>query len=153
MLNVTVRSATIEDLDALHYVLGYLHDRPPWSEDRADQAKQALKAIVNDSARGLHLALVDGHPAGTIDVVVATNLTRDLRPFAVIENVMVVPEFRRNGLGRRLMQAALSFAEEQDCYKVQLVSANKRDAAHYLYAAMGFDADVSGYRQYLVPME
>jgi GNAT superfamily N-acetyltransferase len=96
------------------------------------------------------IARVNGEAVGTIDVIVSPNLTREVHPFAIIENVVVAPAARRRGIGRQLVEAALDFARSCGCYKVQLVSANKRDAAHHLYDTMGFDADVSGYRRYLI---
>jgi GNAT superfamily N-acetyltransferase len=153
MPNIEVRRAVSGDLDALREVLAFLHDGPPWSDDEGIRAREALERIVNDPRRALLLALVAGAPAGTIDVNVCTNLTRHVRPFAIIENVVVVPAARRQGVGRRLMAEALDFAQAQGCYKAQLVSANQRDAAHHLYAALGFDADVSGYRRYLIDID
>lgn len=152
MPDVEIRRARAEDLDALRTVLTPLHDAPPWEVARDEAATAALREIVSDDRRALFLAFVDGEAAGTLDVIVNLNLTRNCRPFAVIENVVVVPAFRRGGVGRRLMEAGLAFAEQRGCYKAQLVSANKRDAAHHLYRAMGFDAAVAGYRRYLVPV-
>jgi GNAT superfamily N-acetyltransferase len=149
MSEVSVRRATVDDLDGLAQALAHLHDDCAWTADREPEAQATLKAIVDDPSRGLTVAVVDGRVVGTIDIVVCRNLTRDLRPFALIENVVVMPDFRRRGIGRLLMSSAIGLAEEQGCYKVQLVSSNKRDAAHELYEAMGFDAPVSGYRRYL----
>jgi GNAT superfamily N-acetyltransferase len=153
MADIVVRRATTADLDALRTVLTCLHDGPPWTDQEAPAAAAALAQIMADPQRALLLGLIDHEPAGTIDVSVSTNLTRHVSPFAVVENVVVVPHMRRRGLGRRLMQAGLEFARLQGCYKAQLVSANKRDAAHHLYSAMGFDADVSGYRRYLTDVD
>jgi GNAT superfamily N-acetyltransferase len=146
---LAVRPATAGDLEVLSGLLACLHDAPPWEDSREGEAHDVLAAIVADPMRSLLIGFVDGSPAGTVDVLVARNLTRDLRPFAVIENLVVVPAQRRIGVGTRLMEGALDFARGQGCYKVQLVSANRRDAAHRLYVAMGFQADVSGFRRYL----
>jgi GNAT superfamily N-acetyltransferase len=148
---ITVRPAAVDDLLVLGDMLTNLHGRPPWSPEEEPTAREALSEIVADPSRGLSLAFVDGRPAGTIDVIVARNLTRDLRPFAMIENVVVIPGLRRQGVGRRLIETALRFAESLGCYKVQLVSAGGRGAGHQLYETTGFDAPVVGYRRYLAP--
>jgi len=49
-----------------------------------------------------------------------------------------------------LLESAIGKAKEAGCYKIQLVSATRRDAAHALYESTGFDADVSGFRRYLI---
>jgi GNAT superfamily N-acetyltransferase len=148
---VTIRQATQGDLQTLRVLLTALHEEPPWGEHETQAAHATLALISADSKRALLLGFVGDEPAGTIDVIVSPNLTRHVRPFALVENVVVLPRFRRTGVGRQLMGAAVAFARAQDCYKVQLVSANRRDAAHHLYRALGFDADVSGYRRYLTP--
>jgi GNAT superfamily N-acetyltransferase len=145
---VHISRARASDLEALHDILFHLHGHSPWPEWRNAAATSALDVILADTRRALLIARVDGGAVGTIDVIVSPNLTRDVHPFAVIENVVVVPTARRGGIGRQLMEAAFDFARSLGCYKVQLVSADKRDAAHHLYDAMGFDADVSGYRRY-----
>jgi GNAT superfamily N-acetyltransferase len=148
MDEIQISRARASDLEALHDMLFHLHGHPPWPESRNTAAASALGVILADTRRALLIARVDGGAVGTIDVIVSPNLTRDVHPFAVIENVVVVPTARRRGVGRQLMEAAFDFAQSLGCYKVQLVSANKRDAAHHLYDAMGLDAHVSGYRRY-----
>lgn len=148
MGEVKISRARPSDLEALRDILFHLHGHPPWPESRNAAATSALDAILADTRRALLIARMDGGPVGTIDVIVSPNLTRDVHPFAVIENVVVVPTARRGGIGRQLMEAAFDFARSLGCYKVQLVSAGKREAAHHLYDSMGFDADVSGYRRY-----
>jgi GNAT superfamily N-acetyltransferase len=152
MVQIDVRSVTSADLEGLREILSHLHEEPPWNDEDADAARVALDAILAEPNRRVGIATADGQVVGTIDVLVVPNLTRRARPWSIIENVVVMPEYRRLGIGRRLMESAIAFATDQGCYKVQLISANRRDAAHHLYNAMGFDADVSGYRRYLVPV-
>jgi GNAT superfamily N-acetyltransferase len=147
---VRIDRARTSDLETLCGVLFHLHGDAPWRASRNAAADAALRSILADTRRALMIARINGEAVGTIDVIVSPNLTREVHPFAVIENVVVTPAARRRGIGRQLMEAALDFARSQGCYKVQLVSANKRDAAHHLYDAMGFDAEVSGYRRYLI---
>jgi GNAT superfamily N-acetyltransferase len=147
---VRIDRAQASDLEALHGLLFHLHGDSPWRKSRNAAADAALRSILADTRRALMIARVNGEAVGTIDVIVSPNLTREVHPFAIIENVVVAPAARRRGIGRKLVEAALDFARSCGCYKVQLVSANKRDAAHHLYNTMGFDADVSGYRRYLI---
>jgi ribosomal protein S18 acetylase RimI-like enzyme len=145
---VLIRAAGVEDLPALRALLEELHATPdPWDDARA---AAVLEAILGDPRRRLLIAEVDGgEPAGTIDVVVVPNLTRDARPYAVIENVVVAARFRRRGIGRALMDAAVEHARAEGCYKLQLISAARRGEAHALYEAAGFSDAFQGYRRYL----
>lgn len=143
-----IRPADVEDLGALRALLEELHSEPdPWDDARA---AAALEAIVRDPRRRLLVAEVDdGEPVGTVDVVVVPNLTRGARPYAVIENVVVARRFRRRGIGRALLDAAVEHARAEGCYKLQLISAARRGEAHALYAAAGFSDAFQGYRRYL----
>ena len=142
-----VRAARVEDLGAVLALLTELHgDDAPVDDARA---RVVLEAILADPRRRLLVASVDGEPAGTVDVVVVPNLTRGARPYAVIENVVVAARFRRRGIGRALMDAAVAHARAEGCYKLQLISAARRGEAHALYAAAGFSGDFAGYRRYL----
>lgn len=148
-----VRRADAGDLPALRALLAELHAADnAWDEAAA---RAALDAILADPRRALLLALAGGddttggEPAGTIDVVVVPNLTRGARPYALIENVVVAARFRRRGIGRALMDAAVAHARAEGCYKLQLISGGARGDAHRLYAATGFGTDFHGYRMYL----
>ncbi|WP_445151978.1 GNAT family N-acetyltransferase [Baekduia sp. Peel2402] len=141
-----IRAARIDDLPALRSLLAELHPDDPW-DDAA--ARFTFDAILADTRRRLLLAVADGAPAGTIDVIVVPNLTRGARPYAVIENVVVAARARRLGIGRALLDAAVAHARSEGCYKLQLISAGRRGEAHAFYEACGFSSAFQGYRLYL----
>ncbi len=146
---LALRVAGERDLDDLFTLLSDMHGKPPWEPAKDAEAVRVLRRILSDPARRITIASLDGEPAGTLDLMVVPNLTRNLSPWAIVENVVVAERFRRRGVGRLLIDDAIAHATEQGCYKVQLVSARRRDAAHALYEAAGFDAEVNGYRRYL----
>jgi ribosomal protein S18 acetylase RimI-like enzyme len=55
----------------------------------------------------------------------------------VIANVGVLPEYRRQGIARRLMQAALEWVEQRNGFATLQVDADN-DAARALYESLGF---------------
>jgi GNAT superfamily N-acetyltransferase len=65
--------------------------------------------------------------------------------------MVVDPDVRGRGIGRRLVEEALRIARAEGCYKVQLQSANARSGAHRFYEREGFEASSKGYRLYLEP--
>lgn len=74
-------------------------------------------------------------------LVVVPNLTRNARPYALIENVVTHADYRRQGIGKRLLHHVLQFAWSQNCYKVMLLSSINREEAHQFYERVGFSRD------------
>jgi ribosomal protein S18 acetylase RimI-like enzyme len=56
----------------------------------------------------------------------------------MIANVAVLPDYRRRGIARQLMHAALAFVEERGAFAVLQVDADN-DSARDLYAGLGFE--------------
>ena len=75
-------------------------------------------------------------------IALIANLASEGRPFAVIEHVVTLAEFRGRGLARATMQRALDFAWSRNCCKVMLLSGMLRPEAHRLYETLGFRGDV-----------
>lgn len=88
------------------------------------------------------VAEADGCLASTCMIALIANLASEGRPFAVIEHVVTLAEFRGRGLARETMQHALDFAWSRNCCKVMLLSGMLRPEAHRLYETLGFRGDV-----------
>lgn len=58
--------------------------------------------------------------------------------YAVVNDVFVPPEHRREGLATALLQKAVRIAEENGCYKVLCWSRFSNSIAHRLYEKVGF---------------
>lgn len=84
----------------------------------AATSEAALDAILKDPSRRLTVADVDGNVDGTMDLLIAANLTHAAKPWAVIENVVVASAARRRGVATQLMQHAIDAAQAAGCYKV-----------------------------------
>ena len=103
---------------------------------------EAVWAEIRRDDHFLYLvAKVAATIVGTCNVSLIPNLTRTGRPFALIENVIVLADFRRRKIGRLLMEAAIAEARAKNCYKIILLSSRKRPEAHHFYESLGFDGD------------
>lgn len=146
---VLFRRARRDDLPRILELFGHLQPQRAWREEQDDDAARLFAAMVDDPARHLLLAEVDGTVAGMLDVIIISNLSRDLSPWATFENLAVDPAFRRRGIARGLMLHARDVAVANGCYKAQFVSGMGRRDAHRIYDAIGFDYPVRGWRRYL----
>lgn len=95
--------------------------------------------IVSNPCLSYLVAEKDGVIVGACLLAILPNLTRSTRPFGLIENVVVDDGHRRMGIATRLLEHAKSIAKESGCYKLMLMSNNKRVEAHRLYENVGFE--------------
>jgi len=79
----------------------------------------------------------DGKVVGMCTVGRIEGISKDCRPFAVIENVVVHESVRRKGIGSQLVRHAISQAEEWRCYKVVLETGTKNEAKLRFYEDCG----------------
>lgn len=98
--------------------------------------------IMTDSQLHYLVAEIAGRMVSSCTLAIIPNLTRGARPYGLIENVVTHPDFRRRGIGTRILQSALALAWEQDCYKVMLLTGRKDEATLRFYGQAGFEAGV-----------
>ena len=84
-------------------------------------------------------AIENGKVVSTCFCAVIPNLTRLGGSIGFIENVVTDKDFRKQGLGKKVMDKAIEFAREKNCYKVILESSAWRTEAHQFYRNLGFD--------------
>jgi GNAT superfamily N-acetyltransferase len=149
MGRVSIRPAEPDDLDALLEMYRELAEDPLEGPAEGDRAAELLAKSIADPDRHLAVALLDGVPAGTADLLLVANLTHQGRPWAIVENVVVSSSARRTGVGRELMSHLIGLARAAGCYKVQLISGKQRPEAHAFYRSLGFDARGEGFKLYL----
>lgn len=134
---VTVRDLASSDLDALLALYEDLHaGDAPASRDRVE----ATWAAISQDRSQIYLgAFLGDELVAACNVAVIPNLTRGCRPYGVIENVVTSASHRRRGYGAAVLREAVERCWSRDCYKVMLMSASGRAAAHEFYEAIGFD--------------
>jgi predicted GNAT family acetyltransferase len=82
--------------------------------------------------------------------VVCHELFGNCLPFMVVENVVVLNNYRRMGIAALLMQKLEEQAIAAQCTTILFVSSAHRTGAHKLYESLGYGVDkVNGYRKRL----
>ncbi|MDR1219246.1 MAG: GNAT family N-acetyltransferase, partial [Treponema sp.] len=106
--------------------------------------ESAAKNIWNEIKKHnikYYIAKDNGKIIGSCYICIIPNLTRGGKSIGFIENVITDKEYRRRGIGKRIIGNAVEYAKEQNCYKVILQSGNKRTEAHTFYESIGFDGE------------
>jgi len=141
-----IRRARKSDLSRLQELYDQLHLKNYLSL-RVPEARlaAAFDRLARDRNHTILVAEVAGKIIGTCHVIVVPHLGHALRPFAVVENVVVDAQARSAGIGQHLMTAAGSLARARGCYKMALTSNIARPRAHRFYERLGWTRTHFGY--------
>ena len=134
-----IREAKNEDLQDILTLYQQLFPEEDYS--RPESFTEVWSEIINDRKIACFIAYHGAKPASTCLITIIPNLTREKRPFAVIENVITHPDCRQMGYGRMTMETAIEYAKKRNCYKIILMSGMPRKGAHLFYERLGFDGN------------
>jgi ribosomal protein S18 acetylase RimI-like enzyme len=126
--SVTIRTATVDDLDALLQVEHACEEAPHWREDAW---LSMLGGAVEPRWQRVVIAEVDEVIAGFI-------VFAGLGEIAELESVAVLRAFRSRGLGRALCLAAMEQAAQKEARTMELEVRATSDVPRRLYASLGF---------------
>ena len=133
-----MRLLSENDLPALLKIYEHLHAADNPLPPEPDIASVWVE-IVADKRLHYFGAFIDSELVSACHLAVIPNLTRGCRPYGVIENVVTHPGYRRRGLGKAVLGAALDHAWKLGCYKVVLLTGRKDSEIFRFYEAAGFD--------------
>jgi ribosomal protein S18 acetylase RimI-like enzyme len=89
----------------------------------------------------IYVAVMDGAIAGTASLHLGHYSTWNDNWYGHIEDVVVAPEFRRRGVGLRLIRHLIAVAEEEGLARLELNTLATNHAARRLYEQLGFKTD------------
>jgi GNAT superfamily N-acetyltransferase len=136
---IQFRMATTADLPA---ILDLLHQLNP-DDGVVDMDTLRLTWENIQTIHGLAYVVADcdDRIVATCCLMVVPNLTRECRPFGIVENVVVDKAWRRQGLASQMLEFVKGLARQKRCYKLMLMSGIHREEAHALYVKAGFSGD------------
>ena len=120
-----VRLIRYGELEELLELYGQLHPDDPLVECDPD-TRQSWDEIYNDKNQFYLVLEEDGKIVSSCTLAIIKNLTRGLRPYGIIENVITLQEYRKQGYGTKVLHKAVDMAKEKNCYKVMLTDKCKR---------------------------
>ncbi len=133
-----VREARKEDLDALLKLYLFLH------EDSIPELNVHLEKtwnqIIEDPNHHLIVNEIDGQIVSSCVCVIIPNLTRNVRPYAFVENVVTHPDYRGKGYAGECLNFAKNIAEQENCYKMMLLTGSKKPETLHFYEKAGYNS-------------
>jgi GNAT superfamily N-acetyltransferase len=147
--DVRIREAVESDLPRLVELLAQLsldEPREAPGASLAESYRQAFAEISADPRQRLLVLEAAGRIVGSLVVIIVPNLSRQGRPYALVENVVVDEAERGKRYGELLMRYAIEEARRAGCYKLSLTSNKRRPDAHRFYERLGLYASSEGFR-------
>ncbi|MDE6641961.1 MAG: GNAT family N-acetyltransferase [Acetatifactor sp.] len=133
------KSTDANDLKVLYF--DYLTHFPPKEEQDMNLWRKLLDKFEKDE--NMHLLVIeeDGKCVSSVQMAIIESLTHNVRPFAVVENVVTHTSYRNKGYASALLEKATEIAKERGCYKIFLETGSNRESTLNFYRNNGFAID------------
>ena len=133
-----IREVEYNDLEGLLELYLHLHDKSVPVHD--DTLAKTWDKILTDENYHLIVCEEDGRIVSSCTCLIVPNLTRTVRPYALIENVVTHPDYRQKGYAGKCLSYARRIADQNNCYKMMLMTGSKDPATHRFYEKNGYSS-------------
>ena len=143
-----VREAVQSDLDAILELYLFLHEDSIPEKD--EHLRDTWTQIIHDPNHHLIVNEEDDQIVSSCVCVIIPNLTRNVRPYAFIENVVTHEDYRGKGYAGECLEYAGQIAEKENCYKMMLLTGSKEPETLRFYEKGGYNSsDKTAFIQWL----
>ena len=143
-----IREAKREDLGALLELYLFLHE--DCIPEMNSHLEETWERIIGDQNHHLIVCEVEGKSVSSCVCVIIPNLTRNVRPYAFVENVVTHTDYCGKGYTTECLGFAKKIAEQENCYKMMLLTGAKEDATLNFYKCAGYNCtDKTAFIQWL----
>ena len=133
-----IREAVQSDLDAILELYLFLHeDRVP---EKDEHLRETWMQIMQDPNHHLIVNVVDDKIVSSCVCVIIPNLTRNVRPYVFIENLVTLEDYRGKGYAGECLEYARQIAEKENCYKMMLLTGSKKQETLRFYEKNGYNS-------------
>ncbi|MEE0265700.1 MAG: GNAT family N-acetyltransferase [Acutalibacteraceae bacterium] len=118
----------------------YLHLHENEIPQMTEHLKSTWNTIISDKNHHIIVKEIDGRIVSSCVCVIIPNLTRNIRPYAFVENVVTDSAYRGKGYATECLNYAKKIAEEENCYKVMLLTGSKDEKTLSFYQNAGYNS-------------
>lgn len=133
-----IREAETVDLDKLLELYLHLHEK---EIPAFEKAYSVWSEMMRDEHHHVIIYERDGKFFSSCICVIVPNLTRNVRPYALIENVVTHKDYRGKGYASLCLAYAKELALRHDCYKIMLMTGSKERSVLDFYKRAGFNSE------------
>ncbi len=132
-----IREAVKEDLQEILELYLSLHEESI-PEDN-EHLHNTWDKIIDDPDHHLIVNVVDDRIVSSCVCVIIPNLTRNVRPYAFVENVVTHEAYRCKGYAGECLDYAKKIAIDNNCYKMMLLTGSKKPETWHFYEKAGYN--------------
>ena len=136
---IMVREAIKKDLNELLNLYLFLHEKN--IPENSEHLENTWKTIIEDINHHIVVKEINGKIVSSCVCVIVPNLTRNIRPYALIENVVTNEEYRGKGYATECLNYAKEIAIKNNCYKMMLLTGTKNENTLAFYKSAGYNSD------------
>ena len=134
-----LREAVKEDLDKLLNLYLFLHEKN--IPENSDYLENTWKTIIEDINHHIVVKEINGKIVSSCVCIIIPNLTRNIQPYSLIENVVTNEEYRGKGYATECLNYAKEIAIKNNCYKMMLLTGTKSENTLAFYKNAGYNSD------------
>lgn len=135
---MTVREAKKAELNEILQLYMHLHEES--IPEDTEHLQNTWDNIISDENHHLIVCEAEGKIVASCVCVIIPNLTRNVRPYAFVENVVTHGEYRKKGYATACLQYAKQIAEANHCYKMMLLTGSKKESTLDFYRNAGYNS-------------
>ena len=143
-----IREINVNELNELLELYTHLHEQG--MPENSNHLQKTWNMICNDENHHIIVCEVNNQIVSSCVCVIIPNLTRNIHPYALIENVVTHTDYRNNGYATACLNYARELAVRSNCYKIMLLTGSKNDGTLNFYKKAGYNCtDKTAFIQWL----
>lgn len=143
-----VREIKENELNQLLELYTHLHETGVPKD--CEHLKETWQTIMQDGNHHIIVKIADDKIVSSCVCVIIPNLTRGIRPYAFIENVVTHIDYRGKGYAKECLNFAKEIATQTNCYKMMLLTGSKEESTLRFYESAGYNCtDKTAFIQWL----
>lgn len=143
-----IREIKENELNELLELYTHLHESGV--PENSEHLQKTWKTICDDDNHHIIVCENEGRLVSSCVCVIIPNLTRNIRPYAFVENVVTHKDYRGKGCATACLNYAREIAVRENCYKMMLLTGSKSESTLNFYKRAGYNCtDKTAFVQWL----
>ena len=133
-----INQADLTDIPQLCILLDVLFSQEAEFKPNHELQARGLRKILNNKEIGVILVARDSNKVKGMVSILYTVSTALGERVGILEDFVVLPEYRGKGVGSELISYALNFSKQKGCKRITLLTDDDNEDAHRFYLRFGF---------------